>query len=626
MAAGQIASSPLSSAPSSLPTKNALSSQEPQKYYLACELPFELAQHIQVYLEESLFTQALNFLFSIASSKVSRHVQNPVIVPPPEYFGVISTIAVHPSITTRTSATDKREQANTALKILRFYNKIVGPVNARFTHAFFFRRYDPQPHRQNGWDDGESEDKPGRLSIPFADTDSLYTLAEDFWAVVGWTMNCACLTGMYSRRWEYWHPWLELMINVLYDDLDIHKKADTVHQSLLWTYIEASAGGNVRARRILRAVFADGSIQALKEFHEVFPKELKAPKSNTDTVKKREVDVNIEEEIWGDYLGENDSDDSSSDNEGGDRLHSNGHTSVNTRPTKRLRTRTPSARRLKRRSSDQSLRTPTEGENDLISIPALGPPECLGLRMRLLSLLIEISTSQATTGVSSKSNSIFPDLHDLFTLFVEFIRPLPLSVFQQLISPSVFEDTVFSSEAHITLYEFLLRRLIESAAPTVRLVPMRPLIDSTQDESSQLNAFDRVDGSQFSSRPTTFISSNEPEISTQQEILTTSYLPYAAATSTTTANQGTATRSTAIDSQARMSLVLEGLVRLYSRAGLLKKTPNLASAVESGIERRTTIATEGSDGRKKKGDNDEEAWAWLNESAQRIRAVVESLP
>ena len=93
-------SSPLSEPPSS---DNALratgNNLTPRSYRSVNELPFELAQHVQTYYEETLFTQAFDFLISLVSNSISsRDPSAPILLPGPPHLALAATVSLHPAI------------------------------------------------------------------------------------------------------------------------------------------------------------------------------------------------------------------------------------------------------------------------------------------------------------------------------------------------------------------------------------------------------------------------------------------------------------------------------------------------------------------------------------------------
>lgn len=560
-------SSSLTPPPSSdLFTKQGEGSSVQHRYRSARELPFELAQHVQNYCEEALFTRAFEHLLSTTANSISStNLLLPAIIPPSNQITLAATVAVHPMFTSRTTSSEKHSQANAALRLLRLILKVVGPVNLRCTDCFKFRRYDDRFYTR---EDEDSKDDLGRLNTRYASSDSIYSRVDDFWSIVGWAFNCACLSDMYTVRWEYWKLWLSYMVDLLETDWQLRSETQSCEESLIWQYIELASGGHGRARRILRAIFADGSTKSLNEFREVFNNELKPPRTEDTDIRKRKVDVNVDNEIFGDYLENDDSDFSDPEPH-------------NFRSSKRQRARTPSTRRTTPRTSSGTLRSDYEADtiaNPSEAISTLGPTDCIRLRLRLMQLLSHISGHPT---LLSTSPTTFPDLADLYTLFVEFIRPLPLPVFSDFISPGT-QTEVLSKDAHISLCEVILQRMLESAAPI-----------------------------------------GEENYLTERK-MREDYFPWAAGKNT-------------VEAQAKVALLLEALVRRCANSGMWNGLSSdekqaLWTAVEVGIERREAVAMQALEnkkgrrgGRKGVGDAEEEAWKWLRESAARMRMVVRSL-
>src|SRR5271170_6024558 len=147
-----VPSSPLSTPPLSQPTILGIKRAPTQHLYRpARAIPFELAQHVQVYFEEQLFTQAFNFLISLVSSGAAAiDPTTASLTPSKAHLAIASTLAVHPVLTTRTTSKEKWQQSNLALRLLRLTNKINGPVNADFYDAFAFKKYDFGSSRNGG--------------------------------------------------------------------------------------------------------------------------------------------------------------------------------------------------------------------------------------------------------------------------------------------------------------------------------------------------------------------------------------------------------------------------------------------------------------------------------------------
>ena len=392
------------------------------------ELPHEVTQNLQSYYEEDLNAQGFEFLYALAANSVSTEV----LIPPVSHLALAATICVHPTTTTRTEDSTKLAQASAAFRLLNLLQRTAGS-NVPWRKALHFRRYDFfQNQKEDVYTSFESKHK--------YTSNGLYTRAEDFWSIVGWAFNCACLPGMYAARWAFYEPFLNLMLDILEDDFLNRIKDDNLDESLLWSYIELASGGHGRSRRIMRAIFADGSSKNLNEFQEIFSKELNRPKKQEE---KHIVKVNIDDEQLGEYGGYSSGDVSEEDK---------------IRPTKRTRTRTrtPSAR-----SSAESLR---DDNNTSSKSSTLGPPSALRLRARLLRLLAEVVDHPS---LFAHSPSTFVDRDELYELFFEFIKPLPPALFQEFILPTTYTGAAFDALTHSRLCEAILKHTLESRAPAI---------------------------------------------------------------------------------------------------------------------------------------------------------------
>ncbi|KAL4780286.1 hypothetical protein BJX76DRAFT_50516 [Aspergillus varians] len=417
-------------------------------------LPFELVQHVSIFLEERLHTQALSLLLNALSSHPNASTS--VFIPSPQHLALAVTFLVHPSTTARPKTTEEEEAPNVSLRLLRLVNSLVGPAAAQFSTAFVFTHFETSRHGRRRHVDGSSTSNLapngerklniGRdIDINLAQSASVWSRAEDFWHAVGWAFNCSVV---HPARWECWRIWLEFMCEVLENDWGEHRRKSeknpshgnrTLKDSLIVRYISASNTGFGRNRRILRSIFADGGASAVNEFREVFHHELKLSRkkaSKGKETRKREAAVNIDAEEYGDFYLATDQDD-----DGG----SSG------RDSKRPRTGTVTR---SRKAAKSSPKPDTSTPDPTLASALLGDIASLALRQRLIHLLSTVSQSLPAD---------FMDPQDFYHLLVENIRPLPLPIYQSFISPRALP--YFSPSAHSTLCEFLLFRLRESAAP-----------------------------------------------------------------------------------------------------------------------------------------------------------------
>lgn len=314
------------------------------RYRPAKPLPYELREHCIIYLEEELCppspspltppphannrtdSAAFSLLSSLLTAGAATHLA-PAFVPPFPLLALAATLAVHPSLTTRTAAPDRHAAAAAALRLLRQVLAQVGPVGARLGAAFAFAAHGAggsrrdrrrrRPRDDGGGGGGETDggegdgDGDGGVAVqtPLARAGALWARKAGFWDVLGWALNCA---AVHPARWARWRPWLAYMLDVLEADWDerVRMTAEAeakpkptpgsgqepdanlrekrtnddddgaddegragrvLEGSIVAAYLaETEAGGRTAKRRIMRAVFTDGSARALAEFGEVW--------------------------------------------------------------------------------------------------------------------------------------------------------------------------------------------------------------------------------------------------------------------------------------------------------------------------------------------------------------------
>lgn len=306
-------------------------------------------------------------------------------------------------------------------------------------------------------------------------------------------------------------------------------------ESLIFRYIFGT-GAYGSNRRIMRAIFADGSSTSVNQFGEIFRNEPKELKKNSNQPKKRQVDVDIEEGIYGDYLDK-------------DEEESDGTDSLRTRPKRSRKSEANSPGEVVASSSDFHYS---------YDAAHLGGFEALALRQRLLQLLSTVSASLPDD---------FLPVDRLYTLMIEFIRPLPIPTFQLFATASTLP--YFLPEAQATLCEMLLMRLLENKVPI--------------SHDSFLN----------------------------QVKLELHFLPYAA-------------NSTSVVDNAKVSILLESLLESLATSQMLANTPELRKAIETGIMARGVKAQSASTKRQINSAPQDE-WSWLIESGERMMHRVEGL-
>ena len=372
-------------------------------------------------------TQALNSLLSLLNSSHTFGPENPAFLPPPQHLALISTLIVHPSLTTRAKSPEHLQAAALAIKYLRLVYHSIGPLNAQFYDAFAFSSPSKSSRRGistrkfNSESESPSGEEGDSINNELANTESLWTNGEDFWHVLGWVFNCSIA---HQKRWIRWQIWLDLMMLVLETDWD-QRDSEQKAQSLIVAYINVSNGVHGGAKRILRAIFADGSTRSLQEFKEIWKNETRERKPQNGEASDSKgtiMETNIEAGNYGDYL--------SSDSEAGDG------------------------------GPEQNIQSPpTPTNSSTASLPdgslLLGGSGALCFRLRMLSLLSKVASSLPES---------FTDIFSFYDMCLVHIRPLPVSTFAVMISPLGLQS--FSPATASSLAQFILRSLISSAAPS----------------------------------------------------------------------------------------------------------------------------------------------------------------
>jgi len=371
--------------------------------------------------------QALNLLKPLLVSGTTARTLLPAIIPPPQLIGLIATLSVHPTLTTRAKALDRIQAANLSFQYLQLILKHVGPIRGSLEEAFTFvgrstvaRRSGGGRRKKTGDGASPSTDIIEGINNELANAGSLWAQADNFWQVVGWGFNCSIL---HKRRWERWSAWLAYMIEVLQADWDARAEEDieeNLEKSLIAKYINSGMSSAGRDRKIVRSVFADGRVKSLAEFGEIWPKETKELKKDGD-VKRAEAKIDIQADNYGDYMEEENDED----------LEDSGSESMSSSLDG---------------NADSSESIPNTADD-------FGGMESVNLRFRLLSLLSKVSANVPDE---------FTDILTLYDTYVEHIRSLPIPAFFLIVSPSNLRH--FTPSAASTLTQSILRSLIAASA------------------------------------------------------------------------------------------------------------------------------------------------------------------
>lgn len=339
---------------------------------------------------------------------------------------------MHPLHTTRAEKPEHRDVSALALDYLRSLLTVVGPVNAGFRTAFQFHAL-PRWSRRSGFTspdadsdmsdgDGDQDRDHDRLKGRMANEGGLWFRGQDFWTTVGWAFNTSTL---YPGRWRHWKVWLEFMLDVLETDwVERERQDEASHEasgregaipvtsrrdSMMAMYMEQNVGGQVTLKRILKALFADGSSLSSSSFPEVFDKEPRGPRKACKK-RKREQVLDLENDKFGDYFD----DDSIS-------------SGISEPPT-------PQKPRDKRKAE---------------TIGDLSPSlvESIGIRLRFFKML---STTTAALRKQRELDALYED-------YVLAISKLPLQLYSLYVTQ---RENPLPPEVHVTLSQELFHLLL----------------------------------------------------------------------------------------------------------------------------------------------------------------------
>ncbi|KAK6526315.1 hypothetical protein TWF694_004914 [Orbilia ellipsospora] len=277
----------------------------------AKEFHKELILAVTFRLEEGFDTKAIDLLSEVSYAGIStppkKGTRKEIAIPPPEILSIITTMSLHPNYTTRQTGLLELDTAMKASSYIRTIIRLAGATNCKLQDAWRFRRIEGANNSSD--DNGTGTRKMrnrnvaktgaagrrGRRMVheidgtPFANLDiaqgeNLFKRCDDIWAVIGWALVTSCC---YKKRWDVWKDFLELLLETLEADFEERiEAADTAEEmDLEGSMINAigllpDLAGGAGYKRIVRAIFANGSERSRNEWVPVFPKETKkAPKT-----------------------------------------------------------------------------------------------------------------------------------------------------------------------------------------------------------------------------------------------------------------------------------------------------------------------------------------------------------
>ncbi|EME46759.1 hypothetical protein DOTSEDRAFT_87233 [Dothistroma septosporum NZE10] len=415
-------------------------------------LPRYMLDVTAISLEEGLYSQAIALQSRSLESGLETNA--PARIPPPQHLALESTLSVHPTFNTKTIKPENKAASNDAVRYLRQLSRTTNPKDIELSNAFRFSKGRGQSARSSRGrsrksdvaSDDESE-RPGTIKSKYAEAQSLWNNAEDFWAVVGWAFNCSV---EHKARWERWKVWLDQMLDILHKDLEAHitlkeEQGVDMAETMLARYLSTIGYGRNNQRRIMRAVMADGSKTSMSLFPEIWRAEPKPPKKQKEepTAKRKKLDIDNGE--YGDYF---DSDSDAPDSEEGRKRRSKPTTAALTK------SRTTEPGSGAEEDGEESVDELSGQHASEQTVEAFGGQGSIRLRQRFLTLL---------TRFSSVAPEPFVDASDLFSLFTEFVRPLSLPVFQQFVMPI---KPFLASNLQASFNETLLQPLLGTSKPS----------------------------------------------------------------------------------------------------------------------------------------------------------------
>lgn len=258
---------------------------------------------------------ALTLLSDVFTSGISHSsgTSKAACIPNPKFLQIASTLLVHPISTTRAKNEDIVEVPSISITLLRNVLTEVGPKNANLKQAFSFEadRYSRRRSRDGDSSSSHSDDDDDIKGV--VSQNGMWRCAKDFWQIVGWSFNCSV---RYPKRWRYWKVLLEYLLDVLDADWWERKAMDVaatnaedgspsckyIQDSLLAQYLGASSHNlnGTAIRRIIKSAFADGSLQSMKAYPEIFENETKDIKKNVSQKRKRYDSKDVKGKDFGD--------------------------------------------------------------------------------------------------------------------------------------------------------------------------------------------------------------------------------------------------------------------------------------------------------------------------------------
>jgi hypothetical protein len=208
--------------------------------------------------------------------------------------------------------------------------------------------------------------------------------------------------------------------------------------ALILQYMTGAGGRSINLRRIMRAIFADGSTQSLAEFPEIWRNETRLPKQDSNDRSQKRKKLDIENDEFADYFDAGSDADSTGDPDSSNALSN---------------FLAEDLQEEQDTSIDSKKNIPSGTASAKTTTWPDGADPTIALRLRLLAQLSVLSFSAPTLSLEP---------YTLASIIAEFIRPLPIGTFTQYILPL---DSPFSVDMQVTINEILLKSLVAGDTP-----------------------------------------------------------------------------------------------------------------------------------------------------------------
>ncbi|KAL1311598.1 hypothetical protein AAFC00_001711 [Neodothiora populina] len=544
-------------------------SKNQRRYRPARPLPYELNQHCVTFIEEELYSQAFSLLLNLllAGADIDDDDDDDnkqplhAYVPSSQIIALAATLIVHPSVTNRARSQEQSQASNDALFYLNHLRALVGPACPHFAASFDFGATSQTRQGRRRTHQQDAHDEDD-------DHGSLRIgLANhaSLWSAAEdfWqVVGWAFNTSTcFPERWERWKLWLTFMLDVMEDDLEASISASESQADSESKNEKLRSASDSSTSSTLLAVYLRTAGEGRTGKRKIM-RAILADGTKKNTAGFGEVWKN---ETKGVNLPKEEFTSKRqrlnvAEGDFGDYLDVDDDDDDEGQDEKSNTLAPPLQSASATRKRTLSDSSPTK--TDAADASTSTSNEFGGIE----SILLRQRFMALLVKLSSYDRSAFLDTDSLLDLYTESLRPLPLRIFVQFTLPTT---PYLEPHAQATLNQTLLQPLISSDAPTFKAMTMT------------------------------------------QEAFEKHYLPFPS-------------NYASLIENARVSILIEGLLRLLLRHLDLQISVSLKRNLELGIQARRDKAA-GSGTRRKRverGVEDQHAAEVLEMSAARMRLLL----